>query len=924
MDKFIKIAFFISLFFHLDLQAQCLNVTNNTTNVLCQGDSTGSVALVPNNGQAPYTYRWNIGTTTVSAGHTITGLSAGSYVITIEDNVGCDAMLPIIITEPASAIQTNVMVTSSYNGAPISCHGACDGEITAQAFGGTGIYSYLWSTSATSHIATGLCAGPYCVTVADANGCIAQSCITLTEPSAVSATIDTLMHANSCLANDGAASTIGMGGTNIGAYSFSWSNAQTTAVATGLSIGVHCVTVTDDNGCTDTTCATIGTSNPILVDAGPDVSVSCHGACDASFTVTSTGGTAPYLYSSNGGPYVSSNVFLGLCPNQYIIQVRDANGCTGVDTIEVTSPSAINVTISSQDTICQGVDSITLTANASGGTGALIYHWSTGSSGSIERVTTPGVLYCVTATDANGCSSSACITPDSIDFDVNITNAFVVNGQKYGLYTSGVPYAIQTSSTYPQQTSYVWTPNLGLSCSNCPNPLASPVASTTYTLTANHQTLGCTSSDTINIYLHHTDTVRLDVAWDSTIHYCSNPPSFFSNPTSTILGTPLSHGSITYAATGCFDYTSHGNSQGVDTIILEDCETFTVNGFPLQVCDTTIIYVIAASCVWPGDTDYDGVVNNHDLLPIGLHYNTMGNNRTATSINYSCQPSLDWNTSTSGFPTVDIKHSDCNGNGLINGIDTNAIILNWAQTHLKSNTANATGVDIYIDTATVSPGDTVRLPIVLGTAPSNGYGIAFSISYDPLGVDTSSVYVDFNNSWLGNINSDMISISKDFYHQGRIDVGLTRIDHNAAVGSGAIGHVNLIIKDDVLPKSPVLRLDFDITNVRLVDAMGGTIPTNPIRSQILVTDLGLGHSKTNKSTPLVVLYPNPAQNKVQLQSRAKSIKNVSIYDVRGQLLQQQHNNSYHSTLDISLYPKGIYFIRVVLDDTTQTFRLVKD
>jgi hypothetical protein len=92
-------------------------------------------------------------------------------------------------------------------------------------------------------------------------------------------------------------------------------------------------------------------------------------------------------------------------------------------------------------------------------------------------------------------------------------------------------------------------------------------------------------------------------------------------------------------------------------------------------------------------------------------------------------------------------------------------ILNWTQIHLRNNNSFLTGVDLYVDTTTTTPGDTVRLPIILGsTAIPNGYGIAFTVNYDPAGIDTNTVSIDFNNSWLGTINSDMIGIRKDFYY----------------------------------------------------------------------------------------------------------------------------------------------------------------
>ncbi|BDS11160.1 T9SS type A sorting domain-containing protein [Aureispira anguillae] len=1001
MRTFIKIAFLLSLFFHQELDAQCLSVTTNIANVSCKGGTTGIISISPNNGQTPYTYIWNTGTTTVSAGFTITGLAAGAYNITVEDNLGCDTILTPIITEPLTNLTSTAAPTSNYNGsgvscfgncdgsatvsstggvAPydylwsngattesisglcagvysvtaedangctnshqviitepvtmvaanvtidsnISCFGACDGAATVTAAGGVGAYTYTWANGAITQTITGLCAGNFCVTVADANGCIDTSCIYMTEPTAVTASIASSTNASCNGMTDGTATVVGSGG--VGSYAFLWSPSagnQTGLTAIGLSSASHCVTVTDANGCFDSTCVNIGAPTPIAVTTVLDTAVSCFGTCDASISVIVTGGAPPYQYANGGGTFTASNTFSNLCSGQYIIDVVDANGCIGRDTITISDPTALTVSINSLDTICQGTTG-TLTAVSSNCTGGCTYNWSTGSTSPSITYTMPGLSYCVTVTNGNGCTNNACITPDSIDFGVEITNAIISNGEKYGIVYQGTPHPIQTNSSYPNQTSYNWAPASDLSCSACPNPLANPNTPTQYVLTATHNTLGCISMDTITIHPYQTDTVYLEVALDSTINYCSNIPSFVTHTGSSPINNPLTYGSITYSLTNCFDYTSSGGMQGVDTIVWVDCGTANIGVLPVQVCDTTIIYVTTASCVWPGDADNDGIANNHDLLPIGLHYNATGSTRTNATINYTCQPSRDWGTTISGMPTIDLKHTDCNGDGLINGTDTNAIILNWAQTHLKNGNSVTTGVDLYIDTATVAPGDVVSLPIVLGTTPSNGYGIAFTINYDPLGVDTNTVSMDFTTSWLGTINSDMIGISKDFYHQGQVEVALTRIDHNSVVGSGTIGHINLTIKDDVLPKSSFVRLDFDITNVRYIDHNGTVIPTSPTRSQILITDPNLGLTNTNKKEQNLMAYPNPTTGGVKIQSLSQNIEKVFIYDIRGVLVDQKHDIGQLDTeMNLKNLPNGMYLIRVISNSQINSLRIQK-
>jgi len=342
--------------------------------------------------------------------------------------------------------------------------------------------------------------------------------------------------------------------------------------------------------------------------------------------------------------------------------------------------------------------------------------------------------------------------------------------------------------------------------------------------------------------------------------------------------------------------------------------------------DTIMVLSPADSSVWPGDTNNDNIANNFDLLPIGLHNGITGTTRANASINWNCQPSADWGVGISGTPSVDIKHADCDGNGTINNADTNAIILNWAQTHLKSNTNFNSGVDIYIDTATTNPGDTVSLPIVLGTTltPTNGYGVAFTISYDPLGVDTNSVSIDFSNSWLGNINSNMIGIYKDFYTTGEIEVALTRIDHLSATGGGAIGEIILTIKDDVLPKSSFVRLDFDVTNVRLIDSLGAVIPTTPQPSQILVISVPTANSIIDNKDNNITAYPNPTNGELRIQSLDENIETIQVFDMMGNLvLERLAIEDLQATIDMNTLPSGMYIVSVQSETLNKNIRVIK-
>ena len=220
-------------------------------------------------------------------------------------------------------------------------------EITGQG----GAYSYSWSDGQSTVTATGLAAGNYSVIVTDANGCTDTSNVTITEPTALTAT--TTATDPTCNGSaDGSASVTATGGT--GTLSYLWDDAtgQTTAAATGLAAGTYNVTVTDANGCTITQSNTLGEPTALIVSAGLDVTI-CAGD-----SVTLNGSGAMTYAWDNG--VTNATAFTPTATTTYIVIGTDANGCIGTDSVDVTVNALPIVDIVQNDTtICQG-DSVEL------------------------------------------------------------------------------------------------------------------------------------------------------------------------------------------------------------------------------------------------------------------------------------------------------------------------------------------------------------------------------------------------------------------------------------------------------------------------------------------------------------------------------------------------------------------------------------
>jgi len=133
---------------------------SSQTNLLCNGNNNGTASISVSGGSFPYTYSWTNGQTTSS----VTGLSAGTYSVTVYDSTGCSNIQTITITQPL-AITNSMSITNA------SLCSASDGSATANISGGTTPYYYVWNNGKTTAVITGLAQGSYTLTVTDTHSC---------------------------------------------------------------------------------------------------------------------------------------------------------------------------------------------------------------------------------------------------------------------------------------------------------------------------------------------------------------------------------------------------------------------------------------------------------------------------------------------------------------------------------------------------------------------------------------------------------------------------------------------------------------------------------------------------------------------------------------------------------------------------------
>ena len=581
-----------------------------------------------------------------------------------------------------------------------------------------------------------------------------------------------------------------------------------------------------------------------------------------------------------------------------------------VDVDTVATPTCnLQVNLGPDQAACDG-DSVLLIPSVSGGTPPYSYLWSTGETTPNIYVTVSG-MYMLFVSDAMGCIES-----DTIN--ISFSPLPVVDAGLDTMICPGTTAQLfGTSSANP--SFYQWLPSTNLNNANIANPVfTAPATPGAYTF----QMIATDANGCAN-----DDIVIITVANDLAISF-AGPDTICSSDTANIAYTGNTQPAYTYtwdfdggnivsgAGEGPYDIEWSGTGYGWKTV------TLTVNTGLCDFTNTTQVYV-DPNCVWPGDADYDGVANNNDLLAIGLSYGSTGPARSNASIMWTAQPAFPWNDTIPGG--VNYVHSDTDGNGAINDDDTLAIITNYGQSHNRLTEEGNPGdppllLLPMVDSSNV--GDTLHLPIHLGvdTIPAdNVYGLAFSITYDNTLVDSASASVRFSPSWLGMGGVNLLSMQKDLFTAGRIDVAVTRTDQMDISGFGQLGYLSIVMVDDISGKNALSEiLELKITNVRMISSDGSELPVNPGEIEIVVSETSTGIDKWADLTTVKV-YPNPTPGLVFIESEVAEELNIEIFNLQGQRIEAITTRETQVQLDLSAEAKGLYLISV----SNKTSRLIQ-
>ncbi len=438
------------------------------TNPTCFGGTNGSATVAIAGGTAPLTYSWNPG---AQATVTATALASGNYTATVTDATGCNATAVATLVDPAQ------MVTA-VSGVATSCNALCNGQLICIPSGGSTPYTYSWSGGCAAASCTNVCAGTYSITVTDAQGCTKLDSATVTQPAPMAVAMSS--HAGYCGKADGTASVVVTGGT--GAATYTWTPAGAgsgTATYSNVIPGTYTVLAHDTKGCADSGMVTVANIPGVSASITGNTSVSCFGGADGTATALATAGTPVYTFSWLPAPGTGQGTANagGLSAGTYTCGIADSAGCLSAATVIITQPVVLTVTPMPAVSLCLG-GCTPLTATGAGGTGAYTYAWvNNGTLATSPVCPVANAIYTVVCTDANNCHS----TPQTVNVTVN-SSLEVVTAAGTSVCPGNSATLSATGTGGSGVFAYSWQPAAGLSSTSVFNPVATPAATTTYTV----------------------------------------------------------------------------------------------------------------------------------------------------------------------------------------------------------------------------------------------------------------------------------------------------------------------------------------------------------------------------------------------------------------------------------------------------------
>ncbi|MBP7184079.1 MAG: gliding motility-associated C-terminal domain-containing protein [Saprospiraceae bacterium] len=476
-----------------------INAEIFSQDVKCYNENTGFIQVNITSGQIPlsifiYDFEGNLVTqldgVSTNQLQTFNNFYSGAYSVLVKNDY-TETSYDLLIQNPLPLILDTTLYTMP------SCFALCDGSLGVQSTGGTLPYLYQNTNPDPllqyENILNNLCAGTYTFKVTDNNACSDSLNITLVEPLEFIATIE-LTDSISCKNSSDGSLVVHTNGDPI---AYLWSNNNSTETIQNLPSDLYAVTVTNSDGCIDTTSYFLTQPNELpQLDLYLLQPIICNDSNEGSIgsSIQFASGNVMYQWS-NGS---TTNAIDQLIAGEYALTIVDANGCSAADTFLLSEPELINVNFETTPITCRQNEerSVLTVVNEEGGEVPFVYAIDNNSYSAQNIFQNIAVgNHILNVKDALGCIQS-------FNFEVTSPDTVWINLPNDTLVIAGIPFTL-SPRTSQNIHEINWTSNADFSCDpNCIEISSSLLQGSTFYLVAQDTSTACSVTDSIHVLVY--------------------------------------------------------------------------------------------------------------------------------------------------------------------------------------------------------------------------------------------------------------------------------------------------------------------------------------------------------------------------------------------------------------------------------------
>ena len=374
-------------------------------------------------------------------------------------------------------------------------------------------------------------------------------------------------------------------------------------------------------------------------------------------------------------------------------------------------------------------------------------------------------------------------------------------------------------------------------------------------------------------------------------------------------------------------YTSAGTYQVCITTsdISTNCQSIICHDLTIDAAgdylDSTCYYT---NCVFPGDVNYDNVVNVFDVLPIALYNNSVGTTRPNASNNFVGQASANWQGN--ALNNANLKHIDADGNGTIDLADLVVVQQNFTFEH-DGIEQKAEGTPLWIQFDPVvypsNPNDPfiVSAGIMLGTSntPVNDLlGLAFLLDYDSSLVVPGSVNIVYHNVSIIGQNNSAATLAID-NNVGTVAMANARTNQTFATGFSRLATIDFTITDIVIGRQSQVKFNLEPHTIQAIDTLGYPISMEGLSNSMTFSTTSTASVMSYRN---INIYPNPVDEVMIIDLGGVYADYLEIYDNLGNTVKQQSVNQRGTVqIPVETLPTGFYIIKIQTEENAAIKRI---